>query len=865
MKTLSAVLLFWLITAAAIACPAQTLTTVVSFNGTNGADPLSSLVQGVDGNFYGAIFSGGDNPNCVPDGCGTVVRVSPHGAVTRLYSFCSQPNCSDGSNPAGNLVQGADGNFYGTTYSGGSGGTVFKITPSGTLTTLYTFCSQANCADGGFPWAGLVQGTDGNFYGTTTIGGAFNDCEYGCGTIFKITPVGVLTTLHSFSNADGASPQGTLVQGNDGDFYGTTLYGGTYCLPGGCGTVFKITPAGALTTLHSFSGYPNEDLLLPEAGLTQAGDGNFYGTTTQGGSDNAGTVFRITPSGNVTVLHSFCSEANCADGREPQSVLVQATDGNLYGTTSGGGNDYSGTVFRITPSGMLTTLYQFCSQPNCADGSLPTGGLLQATDGKFYGTTQSGGSGHCFNGGACGTIFGLNAGLNPFVTTQPTVGEVGTPVTILGTNLTGATNVSFNGTAATFNVVSPSEITSTVPAGATTGVIQVDLPGTSVISNTDFQVIGPMQFIPVTPCRLVDTRQNGQPIQSGTSRNFTIPTLGGCGIPTDAAAYSLNVTVVPHGPLGYLTIWPQGQIRPTVSTMNSPDGRVKANAAVVPASNDAVSVYVTDTADIILDIDGYFTAPGQSTLKFYPLTPCRVADTRSNSYPQGLGGPHLSGRVARDFPVLNNTTCIPPGIDAAAYSFNLTAVPYQGSPLGYLEVWPTGQQPQNPVSTLNNPTATVVANAAIVPAGSNGEITVYPSNDTDLVIDINGYFAGSGANGLSLYPTVPCRVIDTRGIGNGQPFSGTLSPPVNVPNSPCGIPASARGYVFNATVIPSPTLGYLTLWPDGEGRPVVSTLNAPDGWITSNMAIVPNLNGAIDAYAQGTTQLILDISSYFAP
>jgi hypothetical protein len=151
-----------------------------------------------------------------------------------------------------------------------------------------------------------------------------------------------------------------------------------------------------------------------------------------------------------------------------------------------------------------------------------------------------------------------------------------------------------------------------------------------------------------------------------------------------------------------------------------------------------------------------------------------------------------------------------------------------------------------------------------VPAGTNGDITVYPSNDTNLLIDIDGYFA-AGQDGFSLYPTVPCRVIDTRQIGNGQPFTGTLSPPVNVFGSPCAPPNTAQAYVFNATVVPSGALRYLTLWPDGEGMPIVSTLNAADGWVTSNMAIVPNGNGKTDAYAGGTTQMILDISSYFAP
>jgi hypothetical protein len=184
--------------------------------------------------------------------------------------------------------------------------------------------------------------------------------------------------------------------------------------------------------------------------------------------------------------------------------------------------------------------------------------------------------------------------------------------------------------------------------------------------------------------------------------------------------------------------------------------------------------------------------------------------------------------------------------------------------LGYLEVWPTDQKPQHPVSTLNNLTGTIVANAAIVPAGTGGEITVFATNDTDLVIDVNGYFAAPGSGGLSLYAAAPCRVLDTRQVGDRQPFSGLLSPPVDVVASPCGVPRAAQAYVFNATVVPV-GLGYLTLWPDGASQPLVSTLNAIDGWISSNMAIVPSTNGKVDAFASGITQLVLDISSYFAP
>ncbi len=378
----------------------------------------------------------------------------------------------------------------------------------------------------------------------------------------------------------------------------------------------------------------------------------------------------------------------------------------------------------------------------------------------------------------------------------------------------------------------------------------------------------PQQFVNVTPCRLVDTRKasggNG-PIQGGTFEAFNLPQIASgksCADLSAASAYSLNVTVVPPGPLGYLTIWPTGGPRSNVSTMNSLDGRVKANAAIVPAgAGGGVNVFVSDTSDVVLDIDGYFAPAGQSTLAFYPLPPCRVADTRKNNFPQGLGAPSLQGGVARGFPILN-TTC--PGIpnSVQGYSFNFTVVPKNGQPLGYLTVWPTGET-QPVVSTLNAPTGTVVANAGIVPAGTGGDIEGFASNDTDLIIDINGYFDTPGANGLSLYPTAPCRVIDTRKVGNGQPFMGELT--VNVAGSICAPPSTAQAYVFNATVVPSGSLGYLTLWPDGGSQPLVSTLNALDGAITSNMAIVPNSDGSTDAYASDLTQLILDISSYFAP
>jgi YVTN family beta-propeller protein len=413
--------------------------------------------------------------------------------------------------------------------------------------------------------------------------------------------------------------------------------------------------------------------------------------------------------------------------------------------------------------------------------------------------------------------------------------------------------------------------TTTTPVGNTpveawvnpfTDRVYVSNVGDNTVSVLGSVGASAVQFVSLPPCRVVDTRNpngpfGGPAIGGGTFRDFPLPS-GACNIPSTALGYSLNVTVVPAVPLGYLTIWPTGEQQPLVSTLNSTDGRIKANAAIVPAgAGGSVRVFASNTTQVVLDVNGYFEAPSDQTLEFHTLPPCRIADTRNTNGP--LGGPFLNANQERDFPVLTSNCNIPN--TAQAYSLNFTVVPHPaGEGLGYLKVWPTGQS-QPLVSTLNNLTATIVANAAIVSSGTAGKIAVLPSQTTDLLIDIDGYFAPPGTGGLSLYPVAPCRVIDTR-KGNGA-FSGEL--PVNVVGSSCAPPSTAQAYVLNATVVPIGSLSYLTLWEDGQLRPTASTLNAIDGDITSNMAIVPTTNGSIDAYAAGTTQLVLDISSYFAP
>jgi uncharacterized repeat protein (TIGR03803 family) len=471
---------------------AQTYTVLDTFNGTDGTDngtygtQPQRLIQATNGDLYGTTVDGGAH------GQGTVFKITPSGTLTTVYSFCSKKGefgvCTDGANPVGGLIQATNGELYGTTFEGGANasGTVFKIAAAGTLTTIYNFCSKGGCADGGSPY-GLIQATDGDLYGTTSGYGA-----NGHGTVFKITPSGTLTTLYSFCSqsgcADGAFPGAGLIQATNGDFYGTTVEGGA----NDEGTVFKITPGGTHTTLHSFCSGFCKDGAAP-AGLIQATDGDLYGTTSEYAANGSGTVFKITPSGTLTTLYSFCSKSGCADGATPLAGLIQATNGDLYGTTFWGG-DYAncfdaygcGTIFRITPGGSLSTLHSFCSKSGCTDGANPTAVLIQATDGNFYGTTEQGGGNKCGNG--CGTVFKLSVGLAPFVETQTTSGKVGAAVTILGTDLTGTTSVKFNDTDAKFKVVSASEITTTVPSGATTGYIEVEKPGGTLKSNVVYTV-----------------------------------------------------------------------------------------------------------------------------------------------------------------------------------------------------------------------------------------------------------------------------------------------------------------------------------------------------------------------------------------
>jgi uncharacterized repeat protein (TIGR03803 family) len=382
------------------------------------------LVLGTDGNFYGTALHGGNN-SCQYS-CGTLFKITSDGRLTTIYQF----DGTDGANPVAGLIQAADGDFYGTTVAGGNrgNGTLFKVTGKGKLTTLYTFCSQLNCSDGAQPTGNLVQGVDGSFYGTTSMGGTGAEC-----------------------NAIG-----------------------------GCGTVFRITADGKLTTLHDFCTTDCTDGFAPWAGLLLASDGNFFGTTTAGGSNSTGgAIFKITPKGELTTIYGFSCNSECEDGNAPFGQLTEGTNGALYGTTSGGGVNGYGTIFRIMPRGSLTTLYNF----DGADGDFSLSGIGQATSGIFYGMTFQGGT------SGIGTAFSLNTGLGPFVSFVRSYGKVGQTGGILGQGFTGTTGVSLNGIPASFTVISDTYITATVPAGATTGYVTVATPSGTLTSNVPFHLL----------------------------------------------------------------------------------------------------------------------------------------------------------------------------------------------------------------------------------------------------------------------------------------------------------------------------------------------------------------------------------------
>lgn len=464
----------------------QTLSVLYDL-GTRALDPanpgwIGSIAQGWDGNLYSTSTAGGVAGN------GTVFRVTPEGKLNVMYDFCSQPSCTDGTVPRGGLTLGYDGNFYGTTYGGGTSsglGTVFRITPSKVYTVLHSF--GEGDSDGGNPQSAPTQGDAGVLYGATAFGGA------SCGVIYTITlPTGAYSVLYEFaatSPSDGCFPVASPIVASDGNIYGTATTGGT----SNDGVVYRITPSGKETIVYNFDGVHGSQ---PWGPLVQGNDGNFYGTTLLGGTSNQGVIFKVTPAGAVTVLHSF---NGTTDGGYVYAGLVQATDGNFYGVAQQGGNASSlcqggppsgtcGTLFKVTPGGDFSVIYDF-------DGTHGFSALVtpfQHTNGLIYGDTFYGGTGkNCLGDRGtdlCGVVYQWDDSLPAFVSLSPYRGNPGRQVEFIGQGFTSTTTVSFNGVAATPTIVSGTHLVTRVPTGATTGFVTVTTSSGTLTSNQPFTV-----------------------------------------------------------------------------------------------------------------------------------------------------------------------------------------------------------------------------------------------------------------------------------------------------------------------------------------------------------------------------------------
>ena len=421
-------------------------------NCPDGDTPMAGLTEDASGNFYGTASYGGSHTGTCPSpsGCGLIFKLDKSGNYSVLYNFCSQTSCADGETPQAGLTIDASGNLYGTTLYGGThridpnangGGTVFKVDSAGNYTVLYSFCSQANCADGYLTYAGVIADAFGNLYGTTTSGGA-----YGYGTVFKLNSAGTYSVLHNFCSqancADGGIPEAGLIVDASGNLYGTAYAGGAES----AGTVYKLDSTGNFTVLYAFCSATNcADGGQPLTSLIKDASGNLYGTTSlSGGGYGDGTVFKLDSGGNYSVLHSFCTQGNCKDGGSPRSLIEDAA-GNFYGTTSGGGAlPGAGTVFRLDSMGDYSNVYYFCSQANCTDGyvpiiapPIPAGNLIEDASGNLYGTTSMGGAGIS---NYVGVIFKLSPPIIP--SPNFTAAASATTVTIGSPGQQGTTTIS---------------------------------------------------------------------------------------------------------------------------------------------------------------------------------------------------------------------------------------------------------------------------------------------------------------------------------------------------------------------------------------------------------------------------------------
>ena len=692
--------------------------TLYGFAGSDGKLPISSVLPDNSGNLYGTTQAGGSL-----DG-GTAFRlVISSGSLSTLHTFGGE---GSGYEPSAPVVQGADGAFYGTTYRGGSAnlGTVYKVDSAGNFTLLHEFAGQP--ADGGNPAAGLVLASDGNFYGATVMGGTGD-----LGTVFRMTPAGTVTILHSFADTDGTGPTGSLVQASDGKLYGTTQYGGANNLgelyrvdtsstgnflaihsfaaseasypagyliqapdgslygvswAGGAtanGNAFKTTTAGVVTSLHDFNG---ADGMFPFGGLVRATDGNFYGTTRSDSGTGAGTLFRMTSAGVVTTIHFFL----VLDGSGPLDGLIQGADGKLYGTTYDGGTYGKGTVFSSTLAGVVTTLHSLTGP----DGNGAAARVMQASNGKLYGTANRGGD------GAAGVLFqvGLSTCTPPVVTASSN-----SPVCAGGTLHLMASTVA----GATYAWTGPNSFTSTSQSPICSSVTAAAAGTYSVTATVSGCTSAPATTIVVVnapPSATITAPSAVCPLSTGNAAS--VPDAG------PGATYAWSIT---NG-----TITSGAGSKAIVFTAGS-TGSVQLSVTVTAATGCAA----TGSASVTL-----------RCLAFYPIPPCRVLDTRNPNGP--LGGPSLAAGATRTF-VLTGSCGVP--TTARVVSINLTVTGATSGPASLL-VYPAGTT-RPLASTISYSAGQTRANNWMALLGASGDVAISCGQTTgtvNAIVDVNGYF-----------------------------------------------------------------------------------------------------------------------------
>lgn len=758
-----------------------------------------------------------------------VTKINPGGTAI-LYSTYFGGSADDygrgiALDPAGNIyVTGStsSNNFPAKNslqpFGGGVDGFVVKLNPTGSLNYSTLLGGSGNDEA-----RGVAADSAGNVY----VAGVTSSAN------FPITPGAFQTTLAGSSDAfvTKLNPDGT------GKAYSTYLGGSN--LDEANGIAVDRSGNAWVTGSTWSSNFPVMNSLQTLAGSTDAfvsklnanGTGLLFSTYLGGHSIDRGLAIALDPGGNAYVTGNT------------GSTDFPTTPGVLQSSKPGLFPDEDAFVTKYNAAGTRVVYSTYLGGTGDDSGF----GIAADTMGRAYVTGQTASGNFPFTS----TVWDFGGAADAFITALNLAGSAAVYSTPLGGNANEAgRGVALGPSGQAY--VAGSTNSRNFPVRPSPGAVQPASAG-GIQDGFVAAVTENLRFVPVTPCRVADTRTSTGKAGFTGSRDF--PVVGLCGVPDGARAYSFNVSAIPRGPsLGFLAIWPAGQVQPAVSTLNSFDGRVKADAALVPAGLDgAVSVFVSDASDVFLDISGYFVpanlAPG--ALAYYPVAPCRIMDTRGPTGKAGFIG-------TRTIPMLG--VCgLPAG--AQAYAVNFTVIPRTSS-FSFLSAWPTGNS-QPVVSTLNAYTGAVTANAAIVPAGAGGSINVYHTDNADLLVDVNGYFAAPGTGGLSFYPWQPCRAVDTRPGTGKVGFDGTRD--FSMPASACPLPV-ANAYSLNATGLPRPQLDFLSLWATGGTQPPVSTLNSFDGSVVSNAAIVPaNAAGSITAYHTQKADLLLDVNGYFVP